>query len=470
MYRNRFLAVLCALAAAAAHATAVAQTPALPPPLLTYAVRPSPEPLQVSRPGALRVVVSNGGTRAVSIQSLVFSIVVGGPGPSRAVSLTHTDRGLGLDGPDGWEFIKLGEGSFRASPEPPATAVEITTGELVFAINNILVDSVMGTTTLTITERAAGEGQGLERRQTAVQLPLRAGTLTAGDLTASRTQVGFRETVTLQWEGTDAAYSILYGKDSVPIPARVRTWTSPPLEQSTTFILVARTQEGGSTVAEHFPITVQVSNPSVLAHDLTVQGPSVLQGTVQAAADLRVATDVRAGGRIYDAGGVVFPAGGIVMWAGRTDQVPQGWVLCDGRNGTPDLRGRFVVGWNPADRDYDNVGETGGAAQVALSVAQLPAHAHAGNTGPAGSHSHDIEGGGAKGLAWRRRNYPGDSNVYLYYGGGSYADPGGVEWRGTARTDNSGGHGHAFTTSQVGDGQPHENRPPYYVLAYIMKL
>ena len=38
------------------------------------------------------------------------------------------------------------------------------------------------------------------------------------------------------------------------------------------------------------------------------------------------------------------PAGGIILWSGNIASIPEGWVLCDGSNGTPDLRDRFVVG------------------------------------------------------------------------------------------------------------------------------
>ena len=38
------------------------------------------------------------------------------------------------------------------------------------------------------------------------------------------------------------------------------------------------------------------------------------------------------------------PSGVIVMWSGQTDTIPDGWALCDGTDGTPDLRTRFVLG------------------------------------------------------------------------------------------------------------------------------
>lgn len=46
-------------------------------------------------------------------------------------------------------------------------------------------------------------------------------------------------------------------------------------------------------------------------------------------------------------------AGMIVLWSGAIIDIPSGWVLCDGNNGTPDLRDRFVPGaggsFNPGD-------------------------------------------------------------------------------------------------------------------------
>ena len=39
-----------------------------------------------------------------------------------------------------------------------------------------------------------------------------------------------------------------------------------------------------------------------------------------------------------------FPIGGIIMWSGDQTTVPYGWAICDGENGTPDLRNKFVVG------------------------------------------------------------------------------------------------------------------------------
>lgn len=70
------------------------------------------------------------------------------------------------------------------------------------------------------------------------------------------------------------------------------------------------------------------------------------------------------------------PTGVIVLWSGNFGSIPAGWVLCDGTNGTPDLRNRFVFGANVTG----DVGTTGGNSSITLSTAQLPAHNHSGTT------------------------------------------------------------------------------------------
>jgi hypothetical protein len=77
------------------------------------------------------------------------------------------------------------------------------------------------------------------------------------------------------------------------------------------------------------------------------------------------------------------PSGGIIIWSGASTAIPSGWFLCNGLNGTPDLRDRFVVG---AGSTYA-VGATGGSAN-----ATLVSHTHTATstfTGNAlGTHNH----------------------------------------------------------------------------------
>lgn len=125
--------------------------------------------------------------------------------------------------------------------------------------------------------------------------------------------------------------------------------------------------------------------------------------------------------------GVAIPPGGVIMWTGAVNNIPQGWALCDGANGTPNLRDRFVVG---AGAEY-LVGATGGEKFHQLTIPEMPSHAHDIKVKVNGSVGTDQEP--------------------------ACSAPGG--------TLNVG----AYSTPTGGD-QPHENRPPYYALCFIMKL
>jgi microcystin-dependent protein len=172
------------------------------------------------------------------------------------------------------------------------------------------------------------------------------------------------------------------------------------------------------------------------------------------------------------------PPGGIVMFSGDVatafdaegSGIPntpyEGWQLCNGKNGSPDLQDRFIAA---AGRSY-KIGDQGGADSITLTTDQLPAHRHTGQTTAAGAHQHWIEGTDAKGLSKRARRIPGQTTVDMGFGGGSDADPGDVRWRGLVNTDTTGSHVHSFSTDPAGGGQAHENRPAYYALAFIMRL
>ena len=121
----------------------------------------------------------------------------------------------------------------------------------------------------------------------------------------------------------------------------------------------------------------------------------------------------------------IFSIGMIMMWSGSIVNIPIGWDLCDGQNGTPDLRDRFIVGAG----NTHAVGATGGANSVTLTVAQMPAHTHTVTTN-AGQYQQN-EGGDA--------------------GGGRQ----GLQ---------------TSTTSSNGGNEAHENRPPFYALAFIIKV
>lgn len=161
------------------------------------------------------------------------------------------------------------------------------------------------------------------------------------------------------------------------------------------------------------------------------------------------------------------PLGIVKMWAGVT--VPEGYKLCDGgalskdaykelyeaigdvfntatdKDGSkweapgdglfrlPDLRGRFIVGQSERDSDYSTIGKTGGKKKHVLTIDELPSHSH-------GFDGLETDKTG-NGTTSDRATWIGESNEYP-----------------------------AYETWATGGGVAHENRPPYYVLAYIMRV
>ena len=134
------------------------------------------------------------------------------------------------------------------------------------------------------------------------------------------------------------------------------------------------------------------------------------------------------------------PSGGIIMWSSIV-AIPAGWYLCNGQNGTPDLRDRFIVG---AGANY-TVGGTGGSAD-----AVVVSHTHtATSTVTDPGHFHSVSGAG---------NGKAD--------GGN----GGAWYNGSTNTStNTTGITVATTNALTGSSGTNANLPPYYALAYIMK-
>jgi microcystin-dependent protein len=167
--------------------------------------------------------------------------------------------------------------------------------------------------------------------------------------------------------------------------------------------------------------------------------------TLSSSGDATFSGRVSAGSSFVGNGTI--PVGGIIMWSGTIANIPTGWALCNGSNGTPDLRNRFIVA---AGTDTQNVwsfnatsgistftngqtsvgvGSTGGEIAHQLTIAELASH----------THTYQRNNG-----AWNTGT-SGNTAVAANQGESSY------------------------NTSSTGGDQYHENRPPYYALAFIMR-
>ena len=140
-----------------------------------------------------------------------------------------------------------------------------------------------------------------------------------------------------------------------------------------------------------------------------------------------------------------FSTGMILLWSGSVATIPSGWALCNGSNGTPDLRNRFIVG---AGSTYA-VDATGGSAD-----AIVVSHTHTATVTDPG-HTHTLS--------------PANRQVYNASASGSAGlTNGGEQFQQVTMA--SATTGISVSNSTTGSSGTDANLPPYYALAYIMKL
>ena len=148
----------------------------------------------------------------------------------------------------------------------------------------------------------------------------------------------------------------------------------------------------------------------------------------------------------------------IVMWSGSVASIPVGWALCDGTSGTPDLRGRFIVGaggdFEPTDiGGATNHNHTGTTGDHALTAAQMPAHAHE----LFANVVSDVLVGAGVSAAAKTSNAVGEEEYEITSGGGTAPTLGLSSEEGAGET-----HNHTIADA--------DNLPPFFALAFIMKL
>lgn len=131
------------------------------------------------------------------------------------------------------------------------------------------------------------------------------------------------------------------------------------------------------------------------------------------------------------------PKNVIKTWTGLIANIPQHWVICDGTNGTPDLRAKFVRG----APNGSGAGATGGADTVTLDSTMIPSHNHS-ITDPTHNHSVNLFGGTSS---------VGTNSADVTSGSTDPTTP-------------------TITINNAGSGGSHNNIPAYYHVIYIMKV
>jgi hypothetical protein len=182
--------------------------------------------------------------------------------------------------------------------------------------------------------------------------------------------------------------------------------------------------------------SAQNDNKNYIRGDTEITGNLNLPGNIQVGKNININGSLNIVGQLNKNGTELLPSGVICMWSGNISTIPNGWLLCDGSNGTPDLRSRFIIGASlnkPPDKTLYTYGSLGGNESIILTSSNLPPH----------SHSLIIDRPLLDHNCWK---------------GGDCGGPNLVKsgtWSGE--------------TSITGSGLPFNILPPYYALAFIMK-
>ncbi len=240
--------------------------------------------------------------------------------------------------------------------------------------------------------------------------------------------------------------------------------TLPATISSSETLFLGLTVQGSTEIAPRqkllaVPYAMRAGDVKAAAGDFTVSGSlyvnggAVVDGTVQATSSLQVgksstgiATLSIVNGAMkvdtkFDGHGTV-PVGAILMWSGATNAIPDGWALCNGQNGTPNLTDRFIIG---AGNHYA-VNTPGGSTNVTLTQAQLPSHQHS-----------------------YRDGYFAESSITASMDGVDSTGKN-VTGCGDHDQDNNEIPYRNMTTSSSGSGNSFDILPPYFALCYIMRV
>jgi microcystin-dependent protein len=441
------------------------------PTLLTYIPTTDPAPLQTSPAHGKIIITIPIPKTPVYCNKIVLGVPYGTDEGSLTVNPLDTSN-IGVNPSAKWQ-VGLGNAKDLDLPADVTAFVLSTIGSgnelinygITITIDDFVVNEVPGDFLIQLIENSGTDGVKYSQKNSFIKLRktdydqfyvknFRATRPDGSGIAVA--EANYNTAVILNWEGSDNQYTLTYNQNT-PIPLQGNTsWQSPPLKEDTVFILQATQQSAlakdalgdPQTLYLYQSIVVKVATPDVVFNSATVNHDLQVKGVIS--------------------GIGIVPPGGIIMYSGDlkgfdsngtglAGTMYQGWQICNKYNGTPDLRDRFIVGAGGA---Y-TIGATGGAASVTLTKDQMPTHNHGGATGGTAPFLNYC------GVYY---NSQGVSKGLMYNNG--IADPNGnrpnlLTTRGLPEVQVQ-NHGHVIGID--GGGQAHENRPPYYALAFIMKL
>jgi len=218
----------------------------------------------------------------------------------------------------------------------------------------------------------------------------------------------------------------------------------------------------------------------VVSDDIKATLKEIYNTDMQAVRDLATMSQTLVGNGITGIG--IVPIGSIIMWTGNRVTLPSNYKLCDGTtyNGipTPDLRNKFIIGANyhqdgnqitsesfnlkmnnnwelKTNIEDGQLTTTGGSKN-----ATLVSHNHGGNTNTDGAHSHSVPSS---------FTYIWTPNLTPAYWLQSGQMDGAIQKNGTLSATSTGSsHYHAISTE--GSSASNANLPPYYALAFVMRI
>lgn len=249
--------------------------------LLTYQLQTNPMPIEVSPeigdPNVASLTLTASCSSTVYVESLIISFDVG----EGAEYLTEVATGIlaSCSPSNAWQVATENNGdqvAFIVSPIGNSALAVYGQGPTI-TIYDIQVAKAMGAAVLTITENSSTTDSNFAPRTTELLIAKMPTVFSVSDFATQTPNVSYGHSAVLSWSGSQdgqTAYAI-YSNGSWQTVTGDNTWSTPALYATTTFVLRAQTQYLGETRTKYLSVTVAVNDPSLTAHDLTVNSTSM---------------------------------------------------------------------------------------------------------------------------------------------------------------------------------------------------